>query len=80
MPGSHVVIRNPERLDELPRSVLAGAAALAARYSKAKNAGKVDVHVCRVADVGKARGMPAGMVLLARWKRIRVSPSDAPAT
>jgi predicted ribosome quality control (RQC) complex YloA/Tae2 family protein len=58
--------------------VVTGAAALAARYSKARNAGKVDVHVCRVADVSKARGMPPGMVLLARWKRVRVSPADAP--
>jgi predicted ribosome quality control (RQC) complex YloA/Tae2 family protein len=76
--GSHVVIRNPEHLDDLPRSVVAGAAALAARYSKAKNASRVDVHVCRVADVSKARGMPPGMVQLARWKRVRVSPDDAP--
>jgi predicted ribosome quality control (RQC) complex YloA/Tae2 family protein len=78
VPGSHVIVRNPERLAELPRSVVTGAAALAARYSKARNAGKVDVHVCRVADVSKARGMPPGMVLLARWKRVRVSPADAP--
>jgi predicted ribosome quality control (RQC) complex YloA/Tae2 family protein len=78
VPGSHVIVRNPERLAELPRSVVTGAAALAARYSKARNAGKVDVHVCRVADVSKARGMPPGMVLLARWKRGRVSPADAP--
>ena len=78
VPGSHVIVRNPERLAELPRSVVTGAAALAARYSKARNASKVDVHVCRVADVSKARGMPPGMVLLARWKRVRVSPADAP--
>jgi predicted ribosome quality control (RQC) complex YloA/Tae2 family protein len=78
VPGSHVIVRNPERLAELPRSVVTSAAALAARYSKARNAGKVDVHVCRVADVSKARGMPPGMVLLARWKRVRVSPADAP--
>src|SRR5512139_3682915 len=80
IPGSHVVVRNPERLDELPRSVMTGAAVLAARYSKARHGGKVEVHVCRVADVSKARGMPPGMVLLARWKRLRVSPADAPST
>jgi predicted ribosome quality control (RQC) complex YloA/Tae2 family protein len=73
-----VIVRNPERLAELPRLVVTGAAALAARYSKARNAGKVEVHVCRVADVSKARGMPPGMVLLAHWKRVRVSPADAP--
>jgi predicted ribosome quality control (RQC) complex YloA/Tae2 family protein len=79
VPGSHVIVRNPEGLAELPPSVVTGAAALAARYSKARNAKKVDVHVCRVADVSKARGMPPGMVLLARWKRVRVSPVDAPS-
>jgi predicted ribosome quality control (RQC) complex YloA/Tae2 family protein len=78
VPGSHVIVRNPDRLAELPRPVVTGAAALAARYSKARNAKKVEVHVCWVADVSKARGMPPGMVLLARWKRVRVSPADAP--
>ena len=79
-PGSHVIVRNPERLEELPRAVVTGAAALAARHSKARRASKVDVHVCRVSDVSKARGMPPGMVLLARWKRVRVSPADAPSS
>jgi len=74
-PGSHVVVRNPEHLDELPRSVILSAAALAARFSKARRARTVEVHVCRVSDVSKARGMPAGMVVLARWKRVRVAPA-----
>jgi predicted ribosome quality control (RQC) complex YloA/Tae2 family protein len=76
--GSHVIVRNPDQLAELPPSVVTTAAALAAHYSKARNARKVDVHVCRVADVSKARGMPPGMVLLASWKRVRVSPAAAP--
>ncbi len=77
VPGSHVVVRNPERLAELPGPLIERAAALAAWYSKARRARKVDVHLCRVADVSKPRGMPPGKVLLARWKRIRVSPADA---
>ena len=76
--GSHVVIRNPERLAELPRSVVERAAALAAWHSKARRAGKVDVHVCRVRDVSKPRGMPPGKVLLARFDRVRVRPASAP--
>jgi predicted ribosome quality control (RQC) complex YloA/Tae2 family protein len=80
IPGSHVVVRNPERLEELPRSVITVAAALAARYSKARRAKTVEVHVCRVSDVSKARGMPPGMVLLTRWKRVRASLADAPDT
>jgi predicted ribosome quality control (RQC) complex YloA/Tae2 family protein len=77
-PGSHVVVRNPDRLEELPRSVILAAAGLAARFSKARRASKVAVHVCRVSDVSKERGMPPGMVLLARWKQVRVSPATAP--
>ena len=77
--GSHVVIRNPEHLPALPRPVLERAAELAAWYSKARGAGKVEVHVCRAADVSKPRGFPPGKVLLARWSRLRVYPRD-PAT
>lgn len=72
-PGSHVIVRNPERV-EVPREVVERAAAAAAWYSKARGAAKVEVHVCRVADVSKPRGAPAGLVQLARWKSMRVRP------
>ncbi len=73
--GSHVVIRNPDDLDAPPREVLERAAQLAAFYSKAQNArGKVEVHVCRAADVRKPRGAPAGLVELRRWEGLRVYP------
>jgi len=72
-PGSHVVIRNPDDV-EVPRAVVEGAAAAAAWYSKARGAPKVEVHVCRVADVSKPRGAPTGLVELARWKSVRVKP------
>lgn len=74
VPGSHVVIRNPDRLSEPPRSVLERAAELAAWYSKAREAGKVEVHWCRVADVSKPRGFPPGKVLLKSFKSLRVYP------
>ncbi len=77
VPGSHVVVRNPDGLEELPRPVLVAAAELAAWYSKARAAPRVEVHVCRVADVSKPRGFPPGKVLIARWKRLRVRPRDA---
>jgi predicted ribosome quality control (RQC) complex YloA/Tae2 family protein len=76
--GSHVVVRNPERLAALPQSVIELAAALAAWHSKARRAGKVDVHVCRVRDVSKPRGMPPGQVQIARFDRIRVRPATIP--
>jgi predicted ribosome quality control (RQC) complex YloA/Tae2 family protein len=79
-PGSHVVVRNPDRATELPREVLEGAAALAAWHSKARGRrGKVEVHVCRAADVSKVRGAPAGEVMLRRWEAVRVyAPQESP--
>jgi predicted ribosome quality control (RQC) complex YloA/Tae2 family protein len=73
--GSHVVVRAPEPPAEVPRAVLERAAALAAWHSKARHARRVDVHVCRVADVSKRRGAPTGEVRLRRWDTIRVAPS-----
>ena len=74
--GSHVVVRNPENLDTLPRETLRYAASLAARYSKAKNAKKVTVHVARRKDVQKPRGMLAGKVVLKRYKSVKVEPHE----
>lgn len=73
-PGSHVVIRNPEK-GVVPEAVTRQAAALAAWYSKARNAARVEVHVCRAADVKKARGAPAGQVQIARFKSLKVTPA-----
>lgn len=72
--GSHVLVRNPEHLHEIPRPVLERAAEFAAWYSKARGANRVEVHVCRARDVSKPRGFPAGKVLLSRWSRLRVHP------
>lgn len=76
-PGSHVVIRNPERT-EVPQSVVEVAAAAAAWYSKARGAPKVEVHVCRAGNVSKPRGAPAGLVEISKFKRVKVKPA-APA-
>lgn len=75
--GSHVVVRNPDRLDRLPRATERFAAALAAGYSKARNAGRVAVHAARGADVSKRRGQPPGEVTLARWSTLQVQPLRA---
>lgn len=75
--GSHVVIRNPNRLKQIPKSVIERAAELAAYHSKAREArGKVDVHVCRVADVSKPRGFAVGQVQLKRWDTVKVYPRN----
>lgn len=71
--GSHVIVRNPQDLPGLPRPVLDAAASLAAWHSKARGSrGKVEVHVCRVADVSKPPGFDAGQVLLRRFKAVKV--------
>ena len=75
LPGSHVVVRNPDHLDALPRSVLARAAELAAYHSKARGSrGKVKVHFCRVGDVRKPGGWADGQVALRRWESLKVYP------
>jgi predicted ribosome quality control (RQC) complex YloA/Tae2 family protein len=76
--GSHVVVRNPDGLEELPPSVVERAAELAAWHSKAREArGKVAVHVCRAADVSKPRGFAKGEVRLRTWRTVRVYPRAA---
>lgn len=75
--GSHVILRNPGNLGlpELPRTVVERAAELAAWHSKARGSrGKVEVHLCRVADVRKPRGFAPGQVLLKRWEAVKVYP------
>ena len=76
--GSHVVVRNPDKV-AIPSPVLERAAELAAWYSKARDAGKVEVHVCRAEDVSKPKGFADGKVMLARWSRLRVY-AKGPAT
>jgi len=73
-PGSHVVIRNPDK-GVVPRDVVEKAAQLAAWYSKARGAPRVEVHVCNVSDVSKPRGAPDGLVELRRYTKLKVVPS-----
>ena len=72
-PGSHVVIRNPERV-AIPKSVIERAASYAAWYSKARAGGSVEVHYCKVSDIRKPRGAPAWLVHLERHSRVRARP------
>jgi predicted ribosome quality control (RQC) complex YloA/Tae2 family protein len=75
--GSHVVVLNPDRLERLPRETERLAAALAAGYSKARNAGSVAVHAAVAGDVSKRRGQPPGEVTLARYRTVTVKPLRA---
>ncbi|MDQ3634132.1 MAG: NFACT family protein [Acidobacteriota bacterium] len=72
-PGSHVVIRNPNR-QEIPKKTLLEAAQLAAFYSKAKDEAKAAVHYTQKKFVNKPKGAAAGLVSLASFKTILVEP------
>ena len=67
-------MKNPAGI-EVPREVLEQAAQLAAWHSKARAAKRVEVHVCRVADVSKPRGAPAGRVQIKNFKKLKVVPA-----
>ncbi|HJL14739.1 MAG TPA: NFACT RNA binding domain-containing protein [Sandaracinaceae bacterium LLY-WYZ-13_1] len=72
-PGSHVVVKNPDGRD-VPEDVIEGAAQLAAWYSKARGAPRVEVHYCRVANVSKQKGAPSGQVRIKKFSKIKVRP------
>ncbi len=72
--GSHVLVRNPEHLERLPKTTEVYAAALAAGHSKARHAGRVAVHMARGAEVSKRRGQPPGEVTLERYTTVMVKP------
>ena len=72
--GSHVVVRNPDKLDALPRETKRFAAGLAAGYSKARRGGNVAVHMARAGDVSKSRGLAPGKVHLRRFSTVQARP------
>lgn len=73
-PGSHVVVRNPDGVDRLPRETRQFAASLAAGYSKARAGGRVAVHATACSEVRKPRGFPPGKVTLGRYDTVNASP------
>ncbi len=62
--GSHVVVRNPDGLNRLPKDTVRQAARLAAWYSKSRGGKKVAVHYTRARFVSKPRSSPPGTVSL----------------
>ncbi len=72
-PGSHVVIRNPNR-KEVPQNTILEAAQLAAFYSQGKAQTKAAVHYTQKKFVNKPRGAAPGLVSLASFKTILVVP------
>ncbi len=72
-PGSHVVIRNPNR-KEIPPRTLIEAAEIAAFYSHAREQPKVAVHYTPKKHVNKPKGAALGLVSLSSFKTILVEP------
>ncbi len=73
-PGSHVVIRNPNRR-EIPPQTLHEAAQLAAFYSRGNKQPKAAVHYTQKKFVNKPKGAAPGLVSLASFKTLLVEPS-----
>ena len=73
-PGSHVVIRNPDRR-EVPQKTLIEAAQLAAFYSQGKKQVKAAVNYTEKKFVNKPKGTAPGLVRLASFKTILVEPA-----
>ena len=80
--GSHVVLRNPDRRLEPPEPSLLEAARLAAYFSQARNAPRVEVHYTQKKFVSKPRGGKPGLVRLRRYQSVAVRPCipDPPET
>jgi predicted ribosome quality control (RQC) complex YloA/Tae2 family protein len=72
-PGSHVIIRNPNRA-EIPHRSLVEAAELAAFYSQAKHTGKAAVHYTQKKFVTKPPRAKPGLVRLSSFKTVLVEP------
>ena len=72
-PGSHVVVKNPNRA-EIPHKTLLEAAQMAAFFSRAKEQPKVAVHYTPKKFVNKPKGAGAGLVSLSSFKTILVEP------
>jgi predicted ribosome quality control (RQC) complex YloA/Tae2 family protein len=75
-PGSHVVLRNPQR-KPVPARAVTEAAQLAAKFSQAKGNAKVAVNYCERKFVTKMKGFAPGQVRLSSFKTVLVEPHEA---
>ena len=71
VPGAHVLLRNPARM-EPPAAVVEAAARVAAYYSPAREEAGVDVIVAALRHVRKRKGLAAGQVEVTQGRTLRV--------
>lgn len=74
-PGSHAVLRLPNRSAEPDRRIIYQAAAIAAYFSKARGSALVPVMVAERKYVRKPRGAPPGAVAVEREDVVLVEPA-----
>jgi len=74
--GSHIIIKNPTKLEHLPERLREIAAGIAAYYSKAKHSTKVPVDFTLVRYVTKPRKSAPGFVVYKNHKTVFVDPID----
>lgn len=72
-PGSHVVVRNPEGVDQLPEEVLFEAAKLSVQNSKAKGHLGVRVVVGKAGDLSKPEGSATGEITISNYTTVKLS-------
>jgi len=74
--GSHVVLKNPQKLISAPKPVIEKVAGIAAFYCKAKHSGIVSVVYTMKKYVWKRKNSPPGLVSIKFEKSIIVEPLD----
>ena len=74
-PGSHVVLKNPRRMEDIPYEIIKKAACVAAFFSRQRDEERVIVGYTRKKYVRKPKGMNPGQVLVQKQKTVTVKPS-----
>src|SRR5258706_8537181 len=72
--GSHTVLKAPEGVNDYPKDIIRIAAAIAAFYSKSKNAKNVPVAYTEAKNVQKYKGAKSGSVVIKSEKIVKVTP------
>jgi len=74
VPGSHVLLRCGESGNSADKASIKEAAALAAYFSKMRNAGNTAVHYCFAKQVSKPRKAKPGSVTIRQFEKIQARP------
>lgn len=70
--GSHVILKNDKKLEDIPHSILYKCAKLAVKHSKCKNSYNTPVDYCLVKYIKKPNGAKPGMVIFTNNKTLYV--------